>query len=379
MARPRVFVSSTCYDLHDIRDGVRDFIEMMGFEPVNSERGEVPYSPGVPLDESCYAEVGQCDICVLIVGRRYGSPASNQQDKTEQSNDRSETDYLSVTRREFRKAVDDQAFIHVFVKHGVLSEYHTFRENRNTPFKPAHADSLNVYRFLDEIHTSQPGIAIIEFKHLDDITNYLRQQWAGLFRQMLQRRRDETQLASLNQKVEDLRAVAATLEQYSQQIVKKVVDGGERVIEEQESALRASRIRQVAEMGFVMGLANASGIQPGKIAEALLEADTLEKLAVGIGAKKSDRGPRWYDIGDMNGLPDDVNVQMTLSLDVLFMIILKVRRDFSLPLGKLAEQFEEICGPAGENELRQPIFIPFDDSRSNRSGTLTGYLCDPDK
>lgn len=41
MAAPRVFVSSTCYDLQEVRYQLRTFIEDFGFIPVMSEYGDI--------------------------------------------------------------------------------------------------------------------------------------------------------------------------------------------------------------------------------------------------------------------------------------------------------------------------------------------------
>ena len=62
MARPRIFVSSTYYDLKYIRSSLELFIESLGFEPVLSEKGDVPYTPYQALDESHYRESASADL-----------------------------------------------------------------------------------------------------------------------------------------------------------------------------------------------------------------------------------------------------------------------------------------------------------------------------
>ncbi len=41
MAVPRMFISSTCFDLHEVRRNIRDFISNFGYEPVMSEYGDI--------------------------------------------------------------------------------------------------------------------------------------------------------------------------------------------------------------------------------------------------------------------------------------------------------------------------------------------------
>jgi hypothetical protein len=43
MARPRVFVSSTYFDLKDLRSSLDQFIKTLGFEAVLSEKGNIAY------------------------------------------------------------------------------------------------------------------------------------------------------------------------------------------------------------------------------------------------------------------------------------------------------------------------------------------------
>ena len=43
MAKPRVFISSTFYDLRQIRIELDKFLESMGYEPVRNEEGDIPY------------------------------------------------------------------------------------------------------------------------------------------------------------------------------------------------------------------------------------------------------------------------------------------------------------------------------------------------
>ncbi len=65
MPSPRIFVSSTCYDLHDVRHALREFIEGFGHEPVMSEYGDIFYQYDSNVQDACIAEIEKCHLFVL--------------------------------------------------------------------------------------------------------------------------------------------------------------------------------------------------------------------------------------------------------------------------------------------------------------------------
>jgi len=98
MVKPRVFVSSTYYDLKHIRNSLKSFIESFGYEAVLFEDGNIPYDNLLPLDQSCYSEVTRCHMFVLIIGGRYGSPSSTGDNKGSENNNNS---CNSITLQEY--------------------------------------------------------------------------------------------------------------------------------------------------------------------------------------------------------------------------------------------------------------------------------------
>lgn len=71
--KPSIFVSSTCYDLKQIRQDIREFIEAdLGYEAILSEYNSFPIDPDKDTINNCLRVVEQrADIMVLIVGSRY--------------------------------------------------------------------------------------------------------------------------------------------------------------------------------------------------------------------------------------------------------------------------------------------------------------------
>jgi len=77
MAKPRVFVSSTYYDLRTVRDDLDRFIREIGYEPVRHERGHISYGREESPEAYAYREIDFCDIVVCVVGGRFGTTSSD--------------------------------------------------------------------------------------------------------------------------------------------------------------------------------------------------------------------------------------------------------------------------------------------------------------
>jgi len=67
MPAPRVFISSTWYDLRYIRENLKYFITSLGYDPILSEEGDVFYDPSKHVQDAGLAEVPSCQIFVSII------------------------------------------------------------------------------------------------------------------------------------------------------------------------------------------------------------------------------------------------------------------------------------------------------------------------
>ena len=106
MAKPRVFISSTFYDLRHVREDLERFVRELGYEPVRHETGSIPYGKQESPESYAYQEVELSDIIVTIIGGRFGTES------------RQEVGY-SITQNELRRALDRnvQVFILDFIGH----------------------------------------------------------------------------------------------------------------------------------------------------------------------------------------------------------------------------------------------------------------------
>jgi hypothetical protein len=68
VANPRVFISSTCYDLRYIRENLKYFVRTLGYDPVLSEEGSIFYDPKTHVQDALLLEIPNCQLFVLIIG-----------------------------------------------------------------------------------------------------------------------------------------------------------------------------------------------------------------------------------------------------------------------------------------------------------------------
>ena len=245
MAKPRIFVSSTYYDLKHIRSSMELFIEGLGFEAILSEKGDIAYVSDRALDESCYREAAAADIFVLIIGGRYGSEVSGATRKTSPAFFER---YDSVTKKEFDTAYSHDIPVYIIMEAGVNSEYQTYLRNKdNEQIRYAHVDSVNVFKLIEEILAKPRNNPVFTFERFSQIEVWLRDQWSGFFRELLKTRTQQKQLLALTAQVGELKAVNETLKTYLEAVMVGMgKDDSTKLIESEEKRLEESKRRERA-------------------------------------------------------------------------------------------------------------------------------------
>ncbi|MGC3966097.1 MAG: DUF4062 domain-containing protein [Pirellulales bacterium] len=289
MAKPRVFVSSTYYDLKHIRSSLDLFIESLGYEPILSEKGDIAYSPDTPLDESCYREATTADIFVLIIGGRYGSEASGPDKKANRDfNER----YESITKKEYDTASVNNTPIYILIESSVYAEYRTYQRNKDLEkVNYAHVDSANVFRLIEEILAKPRNNPVHTFERFADIETWLRDQWAGLFRELLKCKSDQKQLAALTAQVENLSAVGETLKRYSEAILSGTSkEDSTKLIEDEEKRLEEKRINEEFEANpWTMFVHDITNIDAAQFKELIVKARSTDEFVALITQKAGNR------------------------------------------------------------------------------------------
>ena len=197
MAKPRVFVSSTFYDLRQVREDLDRFISGIGYEAVLFEAGDVAYGKDGPPEGYVHREIELCDMLICVIGGRYGTESQEQPGS-------------SISQLELKTALENQVQVFIFIEQSVHSEYATYSLNKeNANIKYRFVDNPLVYEFIESVQNLPRNNPITPFQTASDIVEFLRNQWAGLFQRFLQDQKRIQEIRAL----EEMKSVAGTLEQ----------------------------------------------------------------------------------------------------------------------------------------------------------------------
>lgn len=172
--RPAVFVSSTCYDLRQIRQDIRDFIENdLGYEAVLSEYDSFPVDPDMDTINNCLRAVEErANILVLVVGGRYGYVTDHGE--------------KSVTNLEYLRAKVKGIPIFVFIDQSILNILPVWEKNKTADFSGI-VDSPKIFEFVDSLRNKDSNW-VHEFSSGKDIINCLKKQISYLVNDCLRLR-----------------------------------------------------------------------------------------------------------------------------------------------------------------------------------------------
>lgn len=171
MAQPRVFISSTCYDLEEIREQIDFFLTEYQFETILSEKGDVFFDYSIHTHDSCLREVTNCDYFILIIGGRFGGKYIQDPSK-------------SIVNAEYETALSNNIPIITFIKQSVYNEHLTYVHNKD---KNIHYHSIdkqeyasNIFEFINSVRLRLTNNQIHPFSTGNQIKNILKKQFASM-------------------------------------------------------------------------------------------------------------------------------------------------------------------------------------------------------
>jgi len=164
MQQLKVFISSTCFDLKQIRKDLSEFISNFGYQPIMSELDPFPIDPDVDTISNCIKNVEVADLFVLIIGGRYGFVLDNGK---------------SITNMEYIYARKKGIPVFVFINKEVVNGLGIYKDNPNADFKSL-VDDTKVFDFVNDVRTVNQHWCY-DFEHAQDITANLKIRFSHLF------------------------------------------------------------------------------------------------------------------------------------------------------------------------------------------------------
>lgn len=115
-----VFISSTCYDLLDLRAELETFFGEAGVAVRMSDRSSSDFEvlPDRNSIETCLANVRDCDEFIIVLSRRYGTSLA-----------KAGYPDLSATHLEYRAALNSKKPIRMYVRDRLEADYSFWKRN----------------------------------------------------------------------------------------------------------------------------------------------------------------------------------------------------------------------------------------------------------
>lgn len=168
----KIFVSSTCYDLSQIRADLHDFIYSLGYHPTLSESNSFPIDPDNDTLENCIENVRSSDVFILILGNRYGYVTENGK---------------SITNTEYLYAKERGIPIYIFIYKPLTTILPIWKNNKNIDLTGI-IESPKVFEFVELLRETNKNWCF-EFEKAQDITGTLKVQLSHLFKSSLELRK----------------------------------------------------------------------------------------------------------------------------------------------------------------------------------------------
>lgn len=221
---PNIFISSTIQDLGHLRDSIRDLIFEIGYNPIMSEYGEIGFLPTNSAEDSCYLALRDCQLAIIIIGKRYGSISKNG---------------LSVTHNEFRTSRERKVPVIFLVGEEVMSfkrVYDVNENNQNLTF-PGMENPIKIFQFIREFSESEINNGLIQYSNVQSAKNNLKKQLAHIFGDLLKKQFDPTK-GEIKDILSEITTLRHILLKSEQDTAKRFSNAFRFLLEEQNSYLK---------------------------------------------------------------------------------------------------------------------------------------------
>ena len=164
-----IFISSTCYDLSQIRSDIKDFIIELGHNPILSEDYSFPVDSSKNTVENCIETVrNYADLFILIIGNRYGYQIDGDK---------------SITNTEFLTALGKNIPIYTFTEKRMINILPVWKDNPNGNYEKI-VDTPKIFEFIEDVRNKY-NLWNFEFERANDIKDVIKAQLSILLKKSL--------------------------------------------------------------------------------------------------------------------------------------------------------------------------------------------------
>ena len=157
----QVFVSSSCYELRDLRAAIKAWLKQLGLSPLMSDEGGFPHVDRMPPYATCLRALEECPLVIGVIDRRYGISYDDWGPYPEFAG-------CSPTHAELRHALDLGKRVLIYVHDDVWNFYEVWRKNRHA-FEATSPQGLDeaTLQMLQELKQRNP---VPWMEHFSDVT-----------------------------------------------------------------------------------------------------------------------------------------------------------------------------------------------------------------
>jgi hypothetical protein len=190
----KVFISSTCHDLLDLRSEVEQHISGMGLLPVLSDRPTSGFdrTPDSNSIDTCLVNVRSSDIFVCVLSQRYGPSLKT-----------SGFDDISATHLEWREAISNKKPVYMYVRDKTMAECDLWKKTRRMSAGTSIDTETSAwpYSWVKE-KRDEPLFKFLE-EHMKLSSELTRKNWVAIFRDSVELK----QMISSDLKLESSKAL----------------------------------------------------------------------------------------------------------------------------------------------------------------------------
>jgi hypothetical protein len=169
----QVFVSSTCYELRDLRAAIREWLTHLGLTPMMSDEGGFPHVDGMPPYATCLRVLEECPLVIGVIDRRYGKSFDDWGPYPQFRG-------CSPTHAELRHALDLGKRALVYIHDDLWNFYEVWRKNPDA-FKSAAPHGLEVatLKMLHELKLRSPSPWLGRFADVVELQRSLNREFVN--------------------------------------------------------------------------------------------------------------------------------------------------------------------------------------------------------